>query len=57
MDDAVSLVKTSDGGYALAGYTGSFGAGSSDVWVVKAEFFWQPGVEPNLRRCRCRLRL
>lgn len=39
MDNAVSLVKTSDGGYALAGYTGSFGAGSSDVWVVKTDSF------------------
>ena len=38
-DNAVSLVKTSDGGYALAGYTNSLGAGNNDVWVVKTDSF------------------
>lgn len=39
IDDAVSLVKTSDGGYVLAGCTSSWGAGSNDVWVVKTDSF------------------
>jgi hypothetical protein len=32
-----SLTQTSDGGYAIAGYTSSFGAGESDVYVVKLD--------------------
>jgi hypothetical protein len=34
-DSAEAVVQTSDGGYALAGYTRSFGAGSYDFWLVK----------------------
>ena len=37
-DETVSaLVRTTDGGYALAGYTYSFGAGQSDAWLVKTD--------------------
>ena len=36
-DEAWSLVQTGDGGYALAGYTTSYGAGSSDFWLVKTD--------------------
>ncbi|MFQ6068422.1 MAG: CARDB domain-containing protein [Candidatus Bathyarchaeia archaeon] len=36
-DIARSLVSTGDGGYAIAGYTNSFGAGGYDFWLVKVD--------------------
>jgi len=36
-DEALSVVQTSDGGYAIAGRTTSFGASSSDFWLVKTD--------------------
>ncbi len=34
-DRGFSVVQTHDGGYALAGYTTSYGAGGADVYLVK----------------------
>ncbi|NOR48092.1 MAG: PKD domain-containing protein [Methanosarcinaceae archaeon] len=36
-DLAYSVQQTSDGGYILAGYTWSYGAGGNDFWLVKAD--------------------
>jgi len=36
-EEGFSLIQTSDGGYAIAGYTDSFGAGGEDVYVVKLD--------------------
>ncbi|MDE2180364.1 MAG: hypothetical protein KGJ40_05895, partial [candidate division NC10 bacterium] len=36
-DEATSIQQTTDGGYIVAGYTNSFGAGYQDAWVLKLD--------------------
>jgi predicted secreted protein len=43
-EDAYCLIQTSDGGYAIGGWTDSFGAGGIDIWLVKTD---ELGVIPE----------
>jgi hypothetical protein len=36
-DRAYSLIQTTDGGYAVAGLTGSKGAVDADFWIIKLD--------------------
>jgi hypothetical protein len=42
-DGAESMTKMYDGGFAICGYTRSFGAGSYDVWILRMS--GEPGVQ------------
>jgi predicted secreted protein len=44
VENGYALLQDSDGGYVLTGNTDSFGAGGSDIWLVKTD---ESGVVPE----------
>ena len=54
VDDIATVIKTNDGGYALVGYTSSYGAGGTDFWLSKSRVRRNLAVEQDIRRTRRR---
>ena len=57
-DKAWRIIKTSDGNYAFAGITNSFGAGENDYWLLKTDYqgnvMWNTtigGIGDDRARC------
>ena len=47
-DFAYSIIQSSDGGYVVAGYTESFGAGGYDFYLVKLDSNWNVCFSQNI---------